>query len=89
VLEARARKGQSAPALDREPVLFDDLRSVWEVFLRISPRRAQGFNGPMPLGTREIYDTLALYGFEGEEIVTAFELIAVLDAELLRKNESK
>ena len=53
-LRHRALKGKPTPTIDNWPELFEHLEFYYQEFLRLSARRASGFNGGLPIAGEEI-----------------------------------
>jgi hypothetical protein len=77
VLQEQA-KAERVPALETKPGLGEQETELWQVFAVAHRSRQCGF-GVSALPVQEILTVLDLYGFEGEEVRRAFDILVLMD----------
>ena len=85
-LERQRAKGRQIGILDEKPDVPDDLRAVWEVFLRLSQARGSSGFGSCSLTIADILAALTIHGITKDPELTEEYLVLItsMDAEYMK-----
>ena len=85
MIEKKADRGEKVEALENQPVLYEDLFYIWEMFWTLSNAREVGWQ-VCPFRLSDIFALLDERELEGDDRAEAFRLLRKMDDAWLKKN---